>query len=130
MTASLAVTDFTREAENMLRDPSHFKSYTVTLLLLVASVYSVEIERRRWDMVFAGVALWLVDWINEIVNALVLHFTDRAAIWTVTGDTSYLLLIGLTIEITFMFAIYGIVFVKTLPQDPGMRILGIPSSAS
>jgi uncharacterized membrane protein len=122
-----AVTHFTRDAEHLLRDSSHFKWYTVTLLILVAYVYSVEIERRRWDIVLAGLTLWLVDWINEIANALVLHFTDRAAVWTVTGDTSYLILIGLTIEITFMFAIYGIVFVKTLPADPKMRILGVPN---
>ena len=48
---------------------------------------SVEVERRRWDIVLAGITLWLVDWFNEVVNALVLHFTDRAALWTVTGDT-------------------------------------------
>jgi hypothetical protein len=122
-----AVTDFTREAQELLRDPSQFKWYTVTLLLFVAYVYSVEIERRRWDIVLAGVALWLVDWINEIANALVLHFTDRAAVWTVTGDTSYLILIGLTIEISFMFAVYGIVYVKMLPADPATRILGVPN---
>jgi hypothetical protein len=121
------VTHFTREAQDLLRDPSQFKWYTVTLLVFVAYVYSVEIERRRWDIVLAGIALWLVDWFNEVVNALVLHFTDRAAIWTVTGETSYLILIGLTIEISFMFAITGIVFVKTLPADPRMRILGIPN---
>jgi len=97
-----AVTHFTREAQDLLRDPSHFKWYTVTLLLFVAYIYSVEIERRRWDIVLAGVTLWLADWINEIANALVLHITHRAAVWTVTGDTSYLILIGLTIEITMM----------------------------
>jgi hypothetical protein len=122
-----AVTHFTRDAQQILRDPSQFKWYTVALLVFVAYVYSVEIERRRWDIVLAGIALWLVDWFNEVVNALVLHFTDRAAIWTVTGDTSYLILIGLTIEISFMFAIAGIVFVKMLPADPQMRILGVPN---
>jgi hypothetical protein len=122
-----AVTDFTREAERLLRDPGQFKWYTVTLLAFVLYVYSVEVERRRWDIVLAGVAFWLVDWINEIGNALVLHFSDRAALWTVTGDTSYLILIGLTIEITFLFAVSGVVFVKMLPSDPRMRILGIPN---
>jgi hypothetical protein len=122
-----AVTDFTREAERILRDPSLFKWYTVTLLAFVLYVYSVEVERRRWDIVFAGIALWLVDWVNEIGNALVLHFSDRAALWTVTGDTSYLILIGLTIEISFLFAVSGIVFVKTLPLDPGVKILALPN---
>ena len=125
--ALTAVTDFTREAERLLRDPDQFKWYTVSLLAFVLYVYSVEVERRRWDIVLAGVALWLVDWFNEVVNALVLHFSDRAALWTVTGDTSYLILIGLTIEISFMFAVAGIVFVKMLPPDPRMRILGVPN---
>jgi hypothetical protein len=122
-----AVTDFTTEAQHLLRDSSQFKWYAVTLLTLVLYVYANEIERRRFDIVFAGLAFWLADWVNEIVNSLVLHFSDRAALWTVTGSTSYLILIGLTIEISFMFAISGIVYVKSLPRDPGMRILGMPN---
>jgi hypothetical protein len=90
-------------------------------------VYAVEIERRNWSVVLAGLAFWCMDWINEIVNALVLHFTDRAAIWTTTGDTAYHILIGLNIEISFLFLIAGVVFVKQLPPDPAMRILGIPN---
>lgn len=122
-----AVTGFTREAEKMLRDPSQFKWYTVTLLALVLYVYTVEVERRRFDIVLAGLAFWMADWFNEIVNALVLHFSHRAALWTVTGSTSYLILIGLCIEICFMFAIGGIVFVKSLPPDPALRVLGMPN---
>ena len=122
-----AVTDFTLEAQELLRDPSQFKWYAVTLLVLVMYVYSVEVERRRWDIILAGVAFWLADWINEIANSLVLHFTDRAALWTVTGDTAYLILIGLTLEISLMFAISGIVFVKSLPADPKAKLLGLPN---
>jgi hypothetical protein len=122
-----AVTDFTREAQRLLRDPDQFKWYTVTLLAFVTYIYSVEVERRRWDIVLAGLALWLMDWFNEVVNALVLHFSHRAALWTVTGNTSYLILIGLTIEISFMFAVAGIAFTKILPRDPRMKILGVPN---
>lgn len=123
----LAVTSFTVEAQRMLRDPTQFKWYVVTLLVLVLYVYSVEVERRRWDVVLAGLAFWLADWINEIVNALILHFSHRAALWTVTGDTAYLILIGLTIEISLMFAISGVVFVKTLPEDRRAKLLGMPN---
>ena len=121
------LTDFTVEAQRMLRDPATFEWSTVALLVLVVYVYANEVERRRWDVVFAGLAFWLADWINEIVNSLVLHFSDRAALWTVTGDTSYLILIGLTIEISFMFAISGVVYVKTLPADRDLRILRVPN---
>jgi hypothetical protein len=123
------ITDFTRQALDMLRDASTFKWYVVTLLVLVFYVYAVEVERRRWDIILAGLAFWLMDWVNEIINALVLHFTDRAAIWTVTGDTAYLILIGLTIEISMLFAIAGVVFVKQLPPDPRTRWLGVPNRA-
>jgi hypothetical protein len=123
----LGVTDFTLEAQRLLRDPSQFKWYVVTLLILVLYVYSVEVERRRWDIVLAGLAFWLADWINEIVNSLILHFSHRAALWTVTGDTAYLVLIGLTIEISFMFAISGVVYAKTLPADRHLKLLGMPN---
>jgi hypothetical protein len=124
---TLAVTHFTREAQDLLRDSSQFKWYVVTVLVLVIYVYAVEIERRRWDIVLAGIAFWLADWVNEIVNALVLHFSDRAPLWAVTGDTAYLILIGLTVEISLMFAIIGVVYAKTLPQDPRQRLLGMPN---
>ena len=124
---SPAVVQYVHDAERILRDSSQFKWYTVTLLVLVMYVYSVEVERRRWDIVFAGLAFWLADWFNEIVNALVLHFSDRAPLWAVTGSTSYLILIGLCIEICFMFAIGGIVYAKSLPPDPAVRILGMPN---
>jgi hypothetical protein len=122
-----AVTDFTEEALRTLRDPGQFDWYVVTLLGLALYVYAVEVERRNWSAVLAGLAFWAVDWINEVVNALVLHFTDRAAIWTVTGDMSYQVLIGLNVEISLLFFIAGIVFVKQLPPDPRTRILGVPN---
>ena len=111
----------------MLRQTDNFHWVTVFLLLAVAYIYANEVERRNWSAVLAGLALWGVDWINEVANALVLHFTDRAAVWTTTGETSFQILIGLNIEISFMFLIYGIVFVKFLPPDPALRILGIPN---
>ncbi len=123
----LSVTDFTVEAQDLLRDESQFKWYVVTLLALVLYVYAVEVERRRWDVILAGAAFWLADWINEIANSLILHFSDRAALWTVTGETAYLVLIGLTVEISLMFAISGVIYAKTLPADPRTRLLGMPN---
>ncbi len=122
----LAVTEFTREAQRILRDGSTFEWSTVALLGLVIYVYAVEVERRRWDIVLAGLGFWLMDWFNELVNSAVLHATDRAALWTVTGDTSYLILIGLTIEISLLFLVAGVAFAKQLPARD-VRILGLPN---
>ena len=64
-----AATDFTVEAQRLLRDETQFKWYVVTLLVLVVYVYSVEVERRRWDVILAGLAFWLADWINPQPSA-------------------------------------------------------------
>ncbi len=121
------VTPFTAEALRLLRAPKLFDWSTVTLLALVVYVYAVEVERANWSAILAGVAFWLMDWANEIANALVLHFNGDAALWTVTGHTSFLILIGLTVEISLFFAVNGIIFVKLLPADRAVRILGIPN---
>jgi hypothetical protein len=122
-----ARTDFTLEAERQLRDPALFKWYAIALLALVIYVYANEYERRRLDIIAAGLAVWLADWFNEIVNALVLEATDRAPLWASTGETAYQFLIGLNVEISFMFALAGIVYAKLLPSDRTKRILGMPN---
>ena len=121
-----AFTEETEAALEILRDASLFQWYTVTFLVLCFYVYSVEVERRNWDAILAGLAFWLMDWINEIVNSVILHATDHSALWTVTGNTSYLIFVGLTIEISMMFLIMGVMFVKMLP-DKDVRIAGIPN---
>jgi hypothetical protein len=122
-----AVAPFTREAQHLLRVPGTFDWSTVTLLALVIYVYAVEVERANWNAVLAGLAFWLMDWFNEIVNALVLHFNGHAALWTVTGRSSYVILIGLTVEISLFFAINGVIFAKLLPREKSVRILGLPN---
>jgi hypothetical protein len=114
-------------ALSILRDPTLFKWYIIPLLALVVYIYAVEIERQNWSLVFAGLAFWGMDWFNEIWNGLVFHFTDYAPVWGAPGDTAYLILIGLNIEIMFMFSISGIVFAKMLPKDKHIKILGIPN---
>ena len=120
-------TDATLRAEHLVRDPHLFKWYAVALLAFVVYAYANEVERGRWDIVAAGAAIWVADWFNEIVNALVLQATDRAPLWATTGPTAYQFLVGLNVEISFMFALAGIVYAKLLPADRGVRIRGLPN---
>ncbi len=110
-----------------LRDAHDLQWYLVPLLAIAFYVYAVEVERKNWSAVLAGLALWGMDWLNEIVNALILHFTGRSALWTTPGPTAYLILVGLNAEICFMFLIAGIVGIKLLPADRSLRVLGIPN---
>jgi hypothetical protein len=120
-------TESAQQALSILRDGSQFQWYVIPLFALVVYVYAVEIERRNWNLLFAGLAFWGMDWFNEIWNALVFHFTNHAPVWGAPGQTAYLILIGLNIEICFMFAIAGIAFGKMLPADWNLKILGIPN---
>ena len=54
-------TDFTLQALRMVRNPHLFKWYAVTLLVIVIYVYANEVERRRWDVLAAGLAVWLAS---------------------------------------------------------------------
>src|SRR4029077_15019057 len=92
-----SATPVTQQAEHLLRAPGLFNWSTVTLLALVVYVYAVEVERANWSAVLAGLAFWLMDWFNEIVNSLVLHFSGTAPLWAVTGTSSFVILIGLTV---------------------------------
>jgi hypothetical protein len=116
-----------QQALSILRDASLFQWYVIPLFALVVYVYAVEIERRNWNLFFAGLAFWGMDWFNEIWNSLVFHFTGYAPVWGAPGQTAYLILIGLNIEISFMFAIAGITFGKMLLPDKSAKILGIPN---
>ncbi len=120
-------TESAAQALSILRDGSLFQWYVIPLFALVVYVYANEIEKRNWSLVFAGLAFWGMDWFNEIWNGLVFHFTQYAPVWGAPGKTAYLILIGLNIEICFMFAIAGITFSKMLPADRSLRILGIPN---
>src|SRR5436190_6474483 len=122
-----ARTEPTLRAEQLVRDPHLFKWYAISLLALVIYAYANEVERGRFDIVAAGLAVWLADWFNEIVNALVLQASDRAPLWATTGPTAYQFLVGLNVEISFMFALAGIVYAKLLPPDRSVRILGMPN---
>jgi uncharacterized membrane protein len=120
-------TDSALQAARILRDASQFQWYVIPLFALVVYVYAVEIERQNWNLVFAGLAYWGMDWFNEIWNGLVFHFTNYAPVWGAPSKTAYLILIGLNIEICFMFAIAGITFAKMLPPHKELKILGLPN---
>ena len=121
------MTESASQALAILRDGGLFQWYVIPLLAFAFYVYNVEVEKRNWNLVLAGLAFWGMDWFNEIWNALVMHFTGYAPVWGAPGKTAYLILIGLNIEIMFMFAVAGIVWGKMLLPDKKAKILGLPN---
>lgn len=116
--------DLTQQAQSILRNGANFQWYVIPLLALVMYVYANEFTKKNYKGIAAGLALYGVHWFYEILNGLIKHFTGNA-LWTVPTGTSYLLLIGVGIELSLMFAVAGLVLSKLLPEDPKKKILGI-----
>jgi hypothetical protein len=114
----------TAQALAILRQGTNFQWYVIALLALAVYAYANEYSQRNWKPIAAGLSLYLVHWFYEILNALIQHFSGHA-LWTVPTGTSFLLLIGVGIELSFMFAIAGLALSKMLPADPKLKILGI-----
>jgi hypothetical protein len=114
----------TAQALAILRQGTNFQWYVIALLALAVYAYANEYSQRNWKGIAAGLSLYLVHWFYEILNALIQHFTGHA-LWTVPTGTSFLLLIGVGIELSFMFVVAGLALSKLLPADPKLKILGI-----
>ena len=114
----------TDKALSILRDPSNFQWYVIPLFAFVVYIYLAEIGKKNWKGVAAGLSLYAVHWFFEIGNALIRHFSGHA-LWTVPTGTSYLLLVGVGIELSLMFAGAGLILSKLLPEDPRAKVLGI-----
>lgn len=116
----------TQDALSILRSGQIFQWYVIAFLALVVYVYANEYSKKNWNGIAAGLSLYMIHWFIEIVNALIQHFSGNA-LWTVPTGTAFLLLVGVGIELSFMFCVAGLVLSKLLPADPKLKILGIPN---
>lgn len=116
--------ELTQQALAILRSGENFQWYVITLLALVMYIYTNEYSKKNWKGIAAGLSLYATHWFFEIINALIQKFSGHA-LWTVPTGTSWLLLVGVGIELSLMFSVAGLVLSKLLPEDPKAKILGI-----
>ena len=81
-------TDSAQQALNILRDAGNFQWYIITFLGLVVYIYNSEVRAKEWNLVFAGLAFWGADWVNEILNGIFFHLNGRAPLWGTPGATA------------------------------------------
>lgn len=112
-------------AKAAVRSTGNFNWTFIALLAIVVFFYATEIKNKNYKSVAAGLALYMVHWFYEIMNAVICSATGYA-LWTVSAEsTSFILLIGVSWELSMMFSISGIAMSKLLPDDPKKKILGI-----
>ena len=115
---------FADAAKAAVRSTDNFNWTFIAILAFVVMVYVDEIHKKNYKALAAAVMLYSVHWLYEIANAVICHFTGYA-LWTVSPDsTSYILLIGVSWELSMMFAVAGFTS-KLLPEDKNMKMFGI-----
>jgi len=108
-----------------IRNTDNFDWTFIFIFTVVVYVYFSEIKNKNYRGIAAGLALYGVHWLYEIVNAII-QSASGYALWTVSPEsTSLILLIGVSWELSMMFAIAGLIMSKLLPADKNMKILGM-----
>ena len=107
----------TQDALDILRSGDLFNLSVIFMLVVVLYIYFNEFNKKNYNTIVAGLTLYMIHWFVEIINGIVQSVLGHA-LWTVPAGTSYLILIGLGIELNLMFAIAGVAQSKLLPEDP------------
>lgn len=114
----------TQHALNILRSGDNFQWYVIPLLVMVIYIYANEYEKGNFRVIAGGLALYMVHWFVEIINALIQHLSGHA-LWTVPSGTAFAIMVGVGIEISLMFSIAGLAACKMMPKDPTQKIFGL-----
>ena len=104
-----------------VRSTENFNWTFIFILAVVFYVYWTEFHNKKYDMIYAGLALYGVHWLYEIGNAIIAHFAGYP-LWSVSNEsTTFILLIGVCWELSMMFSIAGMISLKMLPEDRSTR---------
>jgi len=125
------MTESAQQALIGLRDFTTLQWYVVPLLILLFYVYVTEMRSARqsgnWDALIAGVTLFGADFVNESINGWIFAISGYSALWLAPGPTALRTFVGWNVEIMFMFAIAGILYYKSIDEDPRTTVLGLPN---
>ena len=104
-----------------VRSTENFNWTFIFILAVVFIVYWSIMYKKDYKFIFAGLALYGVHWLYEIGNAIIAKVAGYP-LWAVSNQsTTFILLIGVSWELSMMFSIAGIISYKMLPQDTNKR---------
>ena len=105
----------------LVRDTNNFNWTFIFILAVVFFVYWSHMHKKDYKAVFAGLALYGVHWLYEIMNAII-GKASGYPLWAVSNQsTTFILLIGVSWELSMMFAIAGIISWKMMPKEEEKR---------
>ncbi len=124
------MTEAGKQALSILRSPDHFQWYLVPFLALVLYAYVNEAQKGNWRAVLTGLILAAAEFAWEILNALVLHFSNYAALYSVPGSG----LVGnlrrvAALDIKSLFDRSGLI-IAGIDIEHGLRVPSTPARLS
>ena len=119
---SQSAMDAVNRALEHVRDSAYNFNWTfIFILAVVFYVYWSELHKKNYAAVQAGLALYGVHWLYEIMNAIICKASGYP-LWTVSAEsTTFILLIGVSWELSMMFSLAGIISFKMMPEDRTKR---------
>ncbi len=124
-TGSESLSGAAEAAQEAVRSTANFDWTFIALFAFVVYIYANEYQKGNYKAIVAGLSLYAVHWFYEIMNAVICAASGYA-LWTVSAEsTSFILLIGVSWELSMMFSVAGLIMYKILPKDPKKKILGI-----
>ena len=104
-----------------VRATDNFHWTFIFILAVVFYVYWSELHKKNYEAVFTGLALYATHWLYEIMNAIIGKATGYP-LWAVANDTSsFILLEGVSWELSMMFSLAGIISYKMMGPDKDKR---------
>ena len=105
----------------IVRSTLNFNWTFIFILAVVFYVYWSEIHKKNYEAVCAGLALYGVHWLYEIANAII-GKASGYPLWAVSNASStFILLEGVSWELSMMFSLAGIIAFKMMPKDRTKR---------
>ena len=113
-------------AKAAVRSTDNFNwTFIALLAVVIVGIWIPQWKKKNYNGMAAALALYGVHWLYEIANAVICHFTGYA-LWHVSPEsTSFILLVGVSWELSLMFSVAGFMSVGLLPEDKDKKILGV-----
>ena len=113
--AAMAAAD---AAKNAVRSTANFNwTFIALLAVVIVGIWIPQWKKKNYNGMAAALALYGVHWLYEIANAVICHFSGYA-LWHVSPEsTSFILLVGVSWELSLMFSVAGFMSVGLLPED-------------
>ncbi len=113
-------------AKAAVRTTDNFNwTFIALLAVVIVGIWIPQYKKKNYNGMFAALALYGVHWLYEIANAVICKATGFA-LWHVSPEsTSFILLVGVSWELSLMFSVAGFMSVGLLPEDKNKKILGV-----